>query len=64
MCLALAVLNALACGAIALFRRDRLARHLGTLSVLLVCVFMPHPAVLGGKLGNLDPVPALAIRTC
>ena len=59
MCLALAVLNALACGAIALFRRDRLARHLCTLSVLLVCVFMPHPAVLGGKLGNLDPVPAL-----
>ncbi len=58
MCVALAVLNALACGAIALFRPDRLARHLCALSVLLVCVFMPHPAVLGGKLGNLDPVPA------
>ena len=59
MCLALAVLNALACGAIALFRRDRLARHLCTLSALLVCVFMPHPAMLGGKIGNTDLVPAL-----
>jgi hypothetical protein len=59
MCLVLSVLNALACGAIALIRRDRLARHLCTLSALLACVFMPHPAaLLGGKIGNTDLVPA------
>jgi len=69
MCLTLAFLNALACGAIALFRREPLARHLCTLSALLVCgfvpgVFMPHPAVVGGNIGlvptGLVPVlPAL-----
>ncbi len=63
MCLALAVLNALACGAIALFRRDRLARHLCTLSALLAFVFLSHhsvsmlqPASVGG---NLELVQAL-----
>jgi hypothetical protein len=61
MCLVLAVLNALACGAIALYQRDRFAWHLCTLSALLVCVFVPHPVFIPHRAvagGNLDLVPA------
>jgi len=51
MGLTLALLNTLACGAISFVRRDRLALHLCAVSALLVGVFLPHPASVGGGVG-------------
>jgi hypothetical protein len=50
LCLTLAICNAVACGALAVLRRDRLAAHLCGLSALLACAFLPHPtAVVHGN---------------
>jgi hypothetical protein len=49
MCLLLTVLNALICGVIAFFGRDRLARHLCLVSALLAILFMPHTTAVHGN---------------